>query len=64
MIHLLLPCAGVTALNIEAMHVMKRGMAPSGVNPFPVSVPLQGQLPAGQSVSSSHNGGTGRLELF
>lgn len=31
--------AGVCALNIEAMNVMKRGAPPGGANPFPINLP-------------------------
>jgi hypothetical protein len=43
---------GVTALNIEAMHVMKTGHLPGGVNPFPVTLPLQ-QPAAGRAVAAA-----------
>lgn len=36
--------AGVCALNIEAMSIMKRGMPPGGSNPFPTGRP---SLPTG-----------------
>jgi hypothetical protein len=32
--------AGVTAINLEALQMMRRGAPPSGANPFPVAVPL------------------------
>jgi hypothetical protein len=39
--------AGVCALNIEAMGIMKRGTPPAGANPFPTTVPaLQQEPPA------------------
>ncbi|KAF6258585.1 hypothetical protein COO60DRAFT_1701259 [Scenedesmus sp. NREL 46B-D3] len=31
---------GVTAINLEAVQMMRRGAPPSGTNPFPVTVPL------------------------
>lgn len=32
--------AGVTAINLEALQIMRRGAPPAGANPFPVALPL------------------------
>lgn len=36
----LLVFSGVTAINLEAVQIMRRGAPPSGANPFPVTLPL------------------------
>lgn len=45
--------AGVTAINLEALQMMRRGAPPSGANPFPVALPLNAETAAAGLVAAA-----------
>lgn len=45
--------AGVTAINLEALQMMRRGAPPSGTNPFPVTLPLKAETAAAGLVAAA-----------
>lgn len=58
--------AGVTAINLEALQIMRRGAPPSGANPFPVALPLNASTAASglqaAAAAAAGVGGVGLLE--
>jgi hypothetical protein len=43
----------VTAINLEALQMMRRGAPPSGANPFPVALPLNAETAAAGLVAAA-----------